>query len=192
MMKRVTLASAAFALASFYGIDAKADELTLTGPDLPYHNTGWPDTGLSITALQHVLLESFTFVTFGAPDIITLRDMTAGTANTVAFAGGAGDQVITVNWELPAGHTFLLLSADPNNSTFAVFNSPTGNSHITVNGGYGQFVDHSPALYPEYWFHFNDLTTITLDGVAPVPEPSSVALLVTGIAGLLAYRRRRA
>ncbi len=165
---------------------AKADTQTLAGSFLDFHNIGWPDTGLQITAQQDVTLTSFTFQNYGASDTIYLTDSANAVVQSFAFTGGGVEttSLISVNWALDGGQTYHLLSADPDNSKWTFASFPQANSHISVDGGskYG-------VLYTNYWFHFNDLTTTT-DMAQPIPEPETYAMLLAGL-GLLGLARRR-
>ncbi len=163
----------------------QAETLVLEGPALPNHNLGWPSTGLQLTALQDVTLNSFVFNTYGRQDTIELLDTNNNILQSYHFAATNTESavVINANWALNAGTTYRLISLDPDNSKWENGQFPAQNAHIRVDGGYG-FGQVQP-----YWFHF---TSITTTNAAPVPEPETYAMMLAGIAalGLMARRRK--
>jgi hypothetical protein len=169
---------------------AKADTQTMAGPFLGFHNIGWEDTGLQITALQDVTLTGFTFQNYGASDTIYLTDSANAVVQSFAFTGGGFEtsSAISVNWALDAGQTYHLLSADADNSKWTDASFPQSNGHIQVDGGFGSSGGPG-SLQLSYWFHFNDLTTTT-DLAQPIPEPETYAMMLAGL-GLLGLARRR-
>jgi hypothetical protein len=162
---------------------ALADTLTLAGPDLIDHNQGWPKTGLEITALQNVTLQSFVFANYGGSDTIELTDKNNNVLYSTIYAGGSNQhQLITTNWAMTAGNTYHLISLDPSNSMYTYYNSSmSADAHIKVNGGFSETYDGS-----SYWFHFNNLTTTT----STVPVPAAAWLLAPGLVGLIGLKRK--
>jgi hypothetical protein len=181
--KKLLQISALVLLAALGASTSQAQEV-LAGPALPHQNAGWTYTGLQITALQDVTLDSFVFQTDGNNDTIELT-LTDGTVlDSVPFTGDGGikeSSTITAGWDLTAGTTYNLVSANDDNSYWNDYSFPVSNDDLTVDGGYG-----NGSLTTDYWFHFNDLTT-----GAAVPEPTTMALAGIGIAGMLLARRRK-
>lgn len=176
-------------VAAFFSIAAmlaqtSANANTIAGANLLYHNTGWANTGLQITALKSVQLQSIVFQNYGANDTIFLTDNAGNTLETYDFVGDATQSASTVmlNWDLAANTTYRLLSANADNSKYNGAAFPVANSDLRVDGGFGQ-----GTLQRSYWFHFNDLTTTSSD----VPEPGSMLMVGLGLASLMAVRRRR-
>ena len=179
---RASLAAVLLASAS---LSAQAE--LLSGPVLDAHNTGWPNTGLQITALKDTTLNSFVFQNYGANDIIELIGSDGFVQNLFVFNGSGSEtsSTITVNWDLAANTTYELISTDPNNSKWASA-APMQDDDLRVDGGF----QLGAGVYPSLWFHFNDLDTGSAAG--NIPEPGSLFLLGLGVAGLAAVRRRRA
>lgn len=163
------------------------ETLTLAGPVLNYHNTGWSNTGLQITALKNVMLNSFTFSNYGASDTIELTDTSEKVLYSLAVPKDSNASTLIISdWSLSAGNTYNLISLDPNNSMWSSYASfPTSNAQIKVDGGYGQ-----GSLQTDYWFHFNNLTTSTPRVASTVPEPETYATLLAGL-GLMGFMVRR-
>ncbi len=183
--KQIFGAFLAFGLTAISAGFAQAETLTLVGPALPNHNLGWPSTGIQITSLQDVTLNSFTFANYGAQDTIELTDSNNNVLHTYSFAAGTGDNaLINANWQLSANTTYRLISLDPNNSKWNNGSFPVANAHIRVDGGYGQ-----GSVQP-YWFHFTNLTT-TNTTTTPVPEPETYAMMLAGLAALAVIARRK-
>ncbi|MYM68640.1 PEP-CTERM sorting domain-containing protein [Pseudoduganella sp. FT55W] len=182
-MKSMKTLPAALALALFaLNPAAHADTLVLTGPELVNENIGWPDTGLQITAIQSVVLQSFSFANIGGADVISLTDSSNNVLHTMNFsAGNAGVVTINADWALTAGQTYHLISEQPSNSWWNYANFPMANAHISVDSGYG-----FESQQPLYWFRFNDLTT-----VSAVPEPATYAMFLAGLTAAVLARRRR-
>lgn len=118
--------------------NALATTLTLAGPDLTNHNLGWPSTGIQITALQNVTLQSFNFANYGASDTIELTDTNGLVLYSTSYAGGGDtNQLITTDWAMTAGTTYNLLSLERSNSMWQDYsNFPQANAQIQVNGGF--------------------------------------------------------
>lgn len=183
--------------ALLFTLSTNAAALVLTGPSLKGPVGGWDDSGLSITALQDVTLESFVYVSRAAedPDTIWLTDNDGTILYTHSYPGnGNYDPLINyyytayVSWSLAAGETYHLVKDDPDHGCYASIYEgdyfPFGNEHIQVNGTYdGEY----SMLNTTYWFYFTDITTI--DNTA-VPEPATILLLGFGFMGLAGAWRK--
>lgn len=75
------------------------------------------------------------------------------------------------------------------NWSIAINDSPAVNVTITDTANWAQCV--SGNLGGFHFVNANDPSTVYIDAVAPVPEPCTLALLATGLMGLLAYAWRK-
>ncbi len=155
----------------------------ITGPTLTSQASGWSDSGLQITALQDVTLESFVFTNEGQADTIWLTDSLGQVLETYSVAGGDTALFVDVDWQLQAGDTYRLIS-HYERPFYATYNGfPTANSQLQVDG---TWFGPGDLLTTNFWFSFNELQT------RAVPEPTTFALwgAMSGL-GLIAARRRR-
>lgn len=126
----------------------------IAGPPLANTISGWPDSGLQITALRDTILTGFTFWNQGVADTITLSQ--AGTPLfTVGVPAGVNGFSPYVSWPLQAGVTYLLTNANGTNGRWENYTAwPTSSGALQVDGTWG-----SGALQSSYWFSFTNLTT---------------------------------
>lgn len=160
-------------------VPARADTQVMSAPALEYRSTGWPGTGLRVSALQDIVLTSVVFRGFGASGTITMANAAGMVLGSVVHEGGSVR--VGVQWRLIASSTYHLVSTDPDNSQCADAALPVASPHIRVDGGY-----QDRTMYPEYWFHFKDLTTVS----STVAETRSSAMWLAGL-GLLGTARGR-
>jgi hypothetical protein len=169
-----------------------AGTVTLVGP-LPQPNpqsywgllAGWPMSGLQITALQEVTLESFIIWNGGYSAAIELLGTNGDVLESVVSTASTpsswpeAPSLVTVGWQLHAGTTYDLVSV----SGAGVWTGldpgyfPISDTQIRVNG---TWLGPSNSLNTDHWFVFTDLTTSS-----ETPEPSTGLPCFTGVALML-------
>lgn len=129
---------------------------TVPGPSLTSNITGWPDSGLSLTATANTRLRSFRFNNQGEHDTVKLvRESDGAVLYAVTTPQSEVDYVAVVDWSLLAGETYHLVSADPSNGRYAAFTDwPSVSGDLIINGTWG-----SGGIETNYWFTFTDLQT---------------------------------
>lgn len=192
-MKRLIIGLAVL----LWGGRADAAIEIMIGPNtLPIPSTGgWSNSGLQITALQDVTLNSFVFRNQGEGDTIRLTHSGGTELRTLNVVGGNDDLSVDVDWQLDAGIIYRLISELAGNNRYSpvtVPGFPFENSHLRVDGSiYGPGNGGSGSLQTGWWFTFTNLQTD--DDPHAVPEPSTLA--IWGLLGLCAigrgWRRRR-
>lgn len=161
---------------------ALASTLVITGPALLFNVVNWDNSGLQITALANVTLESFVFNNQGAADTIWLTDAAGSVLQTYIYGGGEAAHLATVGWSMLAGTTYHLISDDPSNGRYTSYiGNRISNAHLRVDGAWGM-----GALQSSAWFHFTNLTTT--DTV--IAEPGTLVLVAAGLAACRLRRRR--
>lgn len=182
----------------FFGACCIQASETITGPAFPptYFTNNWFDSGLQLTALQDVTLDSFVYVHKGTQvNTLSLVDITVPDTVGTHFVplGSALSLLVDVDWALQAGHTYRLLAADDDGGFASVTSVggplfPQANAHITVDGTWldpasGTTIE---GLNTDWWFYFREITT---EGCA-VPAPGAILLAGFG-SGLVGWMRRR-
>lgn len=180
--------------------------LTFGGTDIAVRYSGEVNGNTSTSGWNHWLPAStFSTATVPAPteDIIALASH--GITNTITFSQPVLDPLMAI-WSLGGGSTvgyvfdsalnFSILAGGPNANYGGSSITRTGNTVFGREGnGLIQFTGNVKSITftvdsDEFWHGF----TVGAAGPASssvTPEPVSMALLATGLAGVAAARRRR-
>jgi len=152
---------------------AVADDV-IAGPALGNSIGGWDESGMYFTALNDIVLQSFTFENQGAADTVRLMDHSTGAIlQSQATPAGQPMHTAVVNWSLTAGVTYRLTWASSSNGKWTGYTSyPTTGVDLSVLG----VVNSTGATYQSWWFSFTDLTTV---GANSDPTISAIAAQTT-------------
>ena len=149
-----------------FGISGAAwgETQALPGPTLIHDLSWWGSTGLSITPVQDVVLERFTYRNQGQSDTIVLEDSAGSVIEEYAYAGGDPAHVVKVKWQLYEGASYHIMARNPVNGRWANYSSfPESNDHLQVNG-----IMSDGILYTRWWFNFTNLETAGGDQILTV------------------------
>jgi hypothetical protein len=105
---------------------------------------------------------------------------------------GLTDRAVEGTWVWQSGEPFVFsfwATGEPNNYTGANGERPNGEDYVVINWQHQN--RPIPNQSPGAWNDLPGFGSPLLVEYDPVPEPASMFLLGTGIAGLVAARRRR-
>lgn len=114
---------------------------------------------------------------------------TGGTAGVAidGWAGGVSDYVEVVGWSASLGTTWSAIAAELNSGWTAAGYYGVSSIADVASGGIGTPVSGPAAIFSPTAIP----TGFDLNGVSPVPEPTTMALAAVGSLSLLALRRKK-
>lgn len=186
--------AAAFAWAAFAA--PMASSAVITGPtSMSFNTVNWGGSGMVISALGDVSLQSVSFWSQGKADTLQLLDLSGNVLQSQSVAASSSVSTIALNWNLTAGTSYRLMQTTRDNSRWTQF-APQANADLAITVP-GVFYDRAYStkayeVFPSAWVAFTNLTTSAAS--APVPEPMSWAMMLSGFAlvgGALRSRRTR-
>lgn len=143
-----------------YSATSTANTQSLAGPDLTIDVSGFANSGLQITAIENVTIDSFIFENLGLSDTIFLKNSNGNVLQTYDYLGGDPfnpiPHLVEVSWGLEAGQTYFLVSQKQSNSKYTFYSLfPEVNDHIQVDGTHFE----NGQLKTNFWFKFTDIIT---------------------------------